>query len=444
MDFELSDKAKLGEVAGDDDIAMVSPIFESYQSSKQEKRQNGCNGCQCCMLMIVALIAFLALCAGVAAIILIVVFPNITSPINSQVQAVESLAEKLSMQLGMQNNTLGTLITELGDQIETLQMELQAQKMELSAVGDFRSSAQQQLDTLVETQNTLVETQSALVETQNNQFDALMTAVSQIGPGGSANPISSCRDLVQGSPSGVYWIHNSDTSLSSQVYCHMNRTNCGCSSTTQGWMRVANVDMTDPNQNCPDGLTLVSRTSAPLRTCGRAGPIGCVSTTFSTYGVQYSRVCGKILGYQDSTPDGFVSGQNIEQIYVDGVSLTYGQSPRQHIWTFVGTPSDALHRCPCVFPDIPFTGVPVPSFVGDDYFCDAAPETHSGNFFADDPLWDGQGCGSSNGCCEFNNPPWFCKQLPQPTTENIELRICGSEDTGNEDTPVEKVELYVR
>ena len=442
MDFELSDKAKLGEIAGDDDIHMVSPVFESFQS-KQEKKQNGCNGCQCCMLMIVTLIAFLALCAGVAAIILIVVFPNITSPINSQVQAVESLAEKLNMQLEMQNNTLGTLKTELStamnernsfmDQIETLQTELQTQKIELSAVGDFRINVQEQLDTLV--------------EMQNNQFSALMTAVSQIGPGGSANPISSCRDLVQGSPSGVYWIHNSDTSLTSQVYCHMNRTNCGCSTTTEGWMRVANVDMTDPNQNCPDGLTLFSRTSAPLRTCGRPGPPasgGCVSTSFSTYGVQYSRVCGKILGYQDSTPDGFISGQGIEQTYVDGVSLTYGQSPRQHIWTFVGTPSDALHRCPCVFPDIPFTGVPVPSFVGDDYFCDAAPETHSGNFFADDPLWDGQGCGETNGCCEFNNPPWFCKQLPQPTTEDIELRICGSGDTIDEDTPIEMVELYVR
>ena len=267
MDFELSDKAKLGEIAGDDDITMASPVFESFQS-KEEKKQNGCSGCQCCMLMIVALIAFLALCAGVAAIILIVVFPNLTSPINSQVQAVESLAEKLNMQLEMQNNTLNTLKTELStamnernsfmDQIETLQTELQTQGIELSAVGDFRTSAQVQLDTLVETQNTLaetqntlVETQNALVETQNNQFNALMTAVSQIGPGGSANPISSCRDLVQGSPSGVYWIHNSDTSLTSQVYCHMNRTNCGCSTTTEGWMRVANVDMTDPNQNLP-------------------------------------------------------------------------------------------------------------------------------------------------------------------------------------------------
>ena len=24
---------------------------------------------------------------------------------------------------------------------------------------------------------------------------------------------------------------------------------------------------------------------------------------------------------------------------------------------------------------------------------------------------------------EFNNPPWFCKQLPEPTTEDIEIRI---------------------
>ena len=111
----------------------------------------------------------------------------------------------------------------------------------------------------------------------------------------------------------------------------MNRASCSCNSTGV-WMRVANLDMTDPSQNCPAGFRLVNRTSAPLRTCGRPGPAGCVSTTFQTYGVEYSHVCGKVIGYQDLTPDAFyISNRHL--VYVDGVSLTHG---RKHIRTFAG------------------------------------------------------------------------------------------------------------
>ena len=38
----------------------------------------------------------------------------------------------------------------------------------------------------------------------------------------------------------------------------------------------------------------------------------------------------------------------------------------------------------------------------------------------------------------------FCKQLPQSTTDNIELRLCGDEVISNEDTPIEIVEMYIR
>ncbi len=138
-------------------------------------------------------------------------------------------------------------------------------------------------------------------------------------------------------------------------------------------MRVSNLDMTDPNQNCPEGLRLVTRTEPPLHTCGREGP-GCTSTTYSTYGVEYSKVCGRIIAYQNNTltPYFINISLSIDDVYVDGVSLTYGQSPRQHIWTFAGavdeTRSDA-HVCPCTRPDLPYTRV-VPPFIGQDYFCE--------------------------------------------------------------------------
>jgi len=40
--------------------------------------------------------------------------------------------------------------------------------------------------------------------------------------------------------------------------------------------------------------------------------------------------------------------------------------------------------------------------------------------------------------------PWFCKQLPQATTDGLEVRICGDQHTLDEDTPVELIELYIR
>ena len=67
-----------------------------------------------------------------------------------------------------------------------------------------------------------------------------------------------------------------------------------------------------------------------------------------------------------------------------------------------------------------------------------------GVLFTDDPLWDGAGCSGGSSCCEFNNPPWFCKTLPQPTTDDIELRLCFSNPASDEDTPIQLVEIYTQ
>ncbi len=271
------------------------------------------------------------------------------------------------------------------------------------------------------------------------------------------NPASSCSDIPQDRSSGEYWIRNTTSSLV-QVYCDMNGTSCSCN-TAGGWMRVANLDMTDPNQNCPDGFNLTIRTEPPLRTCGRTGELrtGCTSFPIQTYGVEYSHVCGRIISYQNGRPDAFApfhrrrTSLTIDRDYVDGISLTHGQSPRQHIWTFacaidefVSNINTQSSRCPCTRPNDAFLGT-VPPFIGQDYFCETgAGAGDRGRFFANDPLWDGQGCADNSTCCEFNNPPWFCKQLPQPTTDDIEMRICFDQGFPDEDTPIEIMEMYVR
>ena len=263
--------------------------------------------------------------------------------------------------------------------------------------------------------------------------------------GSLTNPATSCGELHNiHLPSGFYWIKTAN--VPARMYCDMERACCG--NATSGLMRVAYLNMTDPNQQCPNGFKLINRTEPPLHTCGRPESyIRCVSTIFPMHGIQYSRVCGRIIGYQIGSPEGF-SGPTTDDQYLAGISLTHGQSPKEHIWSFVNalaerqTPDSRL--CPCTHSTKPYRGT-VPSFIGNDYFCDTALRGGAwkdGFLYANDPLWDGKGCGSTSTCCEFNNPPWFCKQLPQPTTDDIEMRLCENSFSNFDDSPFEIVEIY--
>ena len=228
----------------------------------------------------------------------------------------------------------------------------------------------------------------------------------------------------------------------------LNNTDYGIQElSVSGLRKVANIDMTDFTQQCPDGFKQINRTEPPLRTCGRPdGNRECVSATFPVNGIEYSHVCGRIIAYQVGSPSGFsprlLSG-NIDSDYVAGISLTHGQ-PRQHIWTFANARGEGFTSqvCPCVSGNTYI----VPEFVGSDYFCDSAirgTNVTDGVFYPNDPLWDGQGCGNRSTCCEFNNPPWFCKQLPRPTTDDIEMRLCENSRSSADDSPFELVELFV-
>ena len=217
-------------------------------------------------------------------------------------------------------------------------------------------------------------------------------------------------------------------------------------------MRVASVNMTNSNHTCPEGLKLLS---TPKRLCAlNIDGDGCSSATFDLHGIRYTHVCGKIIGYQQKAPDAFWPyynnrGLTIDDGYVDGISLTHGRNPRKHIWTFATAIHEvitsALHSvCPCTNIHNP-ESIRVPPYVGNDYFCDTASKsTFRYTFYPRDPLWDGHGCGRLNTCCSFNNPPWFMKELPSPTKDNIEMRLCADQSRIDEDITFESAELYVR
>ena len=256
----------------------------------------------------------------------------------------------------------------------------------------------------------------------------------------SAKSCHEIKSLLPDSISGYFYV-KSATSHPVRVYCDMTKS---CGGINGGWMRIANFDADNTLYSCPSGLRLFTDSR---RRCGMPSDgAGCASASFNVHGIPYQRVCGKVIGYQYRSTDAFanhVSGNyGIDGTYVDGVGITYGRNPRHHIWTFAAAYSEAEYAagtryiCPCTHSR--GSTAMIPSFVGNDYFCD------TGNHVPDDPLWDGAGCEGSNTCCSFNNPPWFMKQLSSNTTNNVELRVCRDQARNDEDIGLKIIALYVQ
>ena len=68
---------------------------------------------------------------------------------------------------------------------------------------------------------------------------------------------------------------------------------------------------------------------------------GCSLAYFSAHNITYTRVCGRLIGYQFGNTRAFRGGftASLDFNYVDGVSVTHS-SPRQHIWTFAASPGE--------------------------------------------------------------------------------------------------------
>ena len=280
-----------------------------------------------------------------------------------------------------------------------------------------------------------------------------VSATTKVFPGlDASNPASSCAEILDTRPSalsGDYWLEGTG-GTAIQVYCDMSIT---CQGVGGGWMRVVDFNFTDPSQDCPPD-TAVSRFT-PIRVCGiDTDQAACSSSMFDVQGVNYNRVCGKIIGYQQGLTDAFALFPNvvatIESHYADGVSLTHGSNPRQHIWTFASARDEVgqfPHTiCQCTNTTLSASATPAPDFVGNDYFCDTGStlRSDSSTFYLDDPLWDGAGCGPQDTCCSLNNPPWFLKQLPTGTRDDIEMRICRDGHQTDEKIHVQTVEIYIQ
>ena len=238
---------------------------------------------------------------------------------------------------------------------------------------------------------------------------------------------SSCEDIYNNNPetvdkSGYYRINGNQW-----IYCNMSAVLNGdfittCAGMGGGWRRIVNINIS-AGDDCPGEWRKETHSGVSFcRVATNNINNTCSSANFSTNRISYQRVC-----------------------YVTGLSITYNNNPRQHIWTFAGGSTEKgtyAGNCPCAN----YTGVSPPPFVANNYYCETAALNipNYSKFYFDDALWDGVGCVGGT-CCDNTTQPWFYRQLNQTTQDDIEARICALyKEYGLGSTLIDQLKLYIQ
>ena len=203
---------------------------------------------------------------------------------------------------------------------------------------------------------------------------------------------------------------------------------------------IGSLDIDLPGTSCPSPLHL--KTFGSNRLCEKSIGAGCVSITISAGGQTYQKVRGRVAGYAYNSPDAFrrVGGavSNIDDSYVDGVSITHG-NPRKHVWSYaLANNLNSLYTCPAVGEDI----TKQPAFVGSNFICVVANQTvpMGQDKLFDAPMW------TTLGNCFGDCPDdlTFCVTLDQPTSDDLEVRLCTDQDKFDEDVFIKSFDFYVQ
>ena len=238
------------------------------------------------------------------------------------------------------------------------------------------------------------------------------------------------------------------------------------------WTRIFHLDMEKEGSNkCPPNWQKTER----------QGIVGCTSKVradcspihIEVGDTKFSKVCGRAVGYQIAFPDAFAvaNTMNLNHLYVDGLSITYGFPPK-HVWTYgVGASKGPLFgtnvpNCPCQ------KGLPQPHFVGQYMYCDSGHRTtqqadiqQAGTIDAilyseihNHTLWtDPCGVSANTTCCgaEYRyrgvEPPWFRRdnlksvfESPDSNAAKFQARLCTHEVDMQEGALLTHFELYIQ
>jgi len=219
-----------------------------------------------------------------------------------------------------------------------------------------------------------------------------------------------------------------------------------CGDMQGGWRKIADIQN---GENCPDTWQQITMPGTSKKVCrSKSDAAGMYSAFFPTSNkscmLGFQHFCGKAIGYQKGSDDGFERGGQIDWVYLDGVSITYGK-PRKHLWSLaIGASSEKNYPnsiCPCAM----YPGVGPPSFVRDHYYCDSGNRglMSVGTYYIDNPVWDGEGCSSDYSCCAQAGMPYFYRQFPVIVYGDVEVRLSATETFSNEGTLIDTLELYV-
>ena len=335
------------------------------------------------------------------------------------VQTQYSLQQsKVLSQLNKTNNAMMSVFTQLA----TIQ----------SNVSQMLAEHDAKLNSFISVQTQYSLQQSKVLSQLNKTNNAMMSVFTQLA-------------TIQSNVSQMLAEHDAklNSFISVQIqYSLQAQTHCGPGL----WHRLAFLNMSDPAHQCP--FAWREYNTDGVRACGR--PVtseGSCPAIFYFTGRQYSRVCGRVIGYQFATPDAF-ERRSDREIDLDAININYG-AQRNHIWSYVAgwtqsNSSSTESQCPCSTDN--GQGSEPPSSIGDNYYCESGNPHENFMFnhlYTNDPLWDGQQCEGT--CCNgTNSPPWFSVPLPAPTTDIIQVSICCDQGTNDEDTPVELIEIYVQ
>ena len=367
---------------------------------------------------------------------------SIDGRINDTQMMQEWLNQRFNRSMAFNANQFFELLQALQDLSEQVTSQTAYAVNNSEALNDVMELTSQQLKSIIGSLTTVEGTTTNTAGSVNDILIGVNQILNITNASQLLNTLQSltCLDVYNAqpnSPSGYYHIN------SENIYCNMDDL-CGQGG---GWTRLAYLNMADGTVNCPTGFKYYQ--TGGVRACGRqSNQVGCTGTLFNLTHLSYSKVCGKVIGYQYGSTEGVLgSNGNINSHYLDGISITYG-SPRSHIWTLISglrqnDIDGGFYNCPCSQSSVQT----VPGFVGDNYYCESG-NPHLGIFhqlFTNDPLWDGQGCSAlEQNCCTNKTLPWFYRDFGNVSiTDSIELRICGNQ-ADLEDTPVGLLEIYVK
>ena len=368
-------------------------------------------------------------------------------------------------------------LSRLEDNITALSIEVSSLRLELQAMSSIREAEVSLLQQEIQDVSSIMEAEVSslrqeiqvmsfsIIEEIRNATDILLLepfqpATVTATPSVSMTFPRSCKELKLNSPfsqSGYYLLNTSGSEPVNRVFCNFEID--GVCGGDKGWLQVAHINMSDPLDECPFPWSTKTAThnSEIRRLCGRTNFTACNRVPFSSLGMNYTRVCGRVLAYGNSTPNAFEPVRlsspplSVEDVYVDGIVVSKGSpKSRQHVWTFAASleeKEDSIYigsKCPCSLSknksdDFPIT---IPSFVQNHYFCEAGATEFEYRVYWDDPLWDGQGCSTSS-CCSFNNPPWFSRTF-NVSSDELQVSLCADGPIENEEVLIETLQLYVQ